>query len=355
MIDLRLIEYRVVAVTSEGEQLDITNATTDLGWEEGEREYAARISLKLYDAEYGEKRLSELVQPLTPIFVYAISNGESTEVIRGTVADWKPTDSNNKLTLDITAYDEVKALRESQDDEYFSDGQTSKQIITKILDKWSVPYDYQGPEITHAKFAFKKKYISDMIKTVLEDVRRKGKGFYFMRAKEGKVQIIPRGSNEDIYHFDADTNLMQTSDSFSSSGLVTRVKIVGKTKNEGCPPVEDTIDGHTEYGVKQMILERPTDKTLDEIRETAKQTLKEKGSLKRKTTLSCADVPFIRKGDIIRVESGSLQGYWFISAIRHNADDGKMNLTIVEDKDKNAEEGNDAYDTGESDEEAGDD
>lgn len=364
MIDLRFIEYRVVAITPEGQQLDITASTTDLGWEEGEKEYAARISLKLYDAMYEGKRLSELVQPLTPVFVYAICNGESTEVIRGTIEEWSPTDSNGKLSLDITAYDEMKAMRQSQDDQYFTDGLTTKQIITTILDAWNVPYDYQGPEnITHSKFVFRKNYISDMCQKVLADVKKQKGGVYFMRAKEGKVQIIPRGSNETTYHLDAYTNIIQTKDKFSTSGMVTRVKIVGKTKDEGRPPVEATIDRHTEYGVRQVILEHADKKTLEEVQKEANQILDEKSLIKRTTDLQGPDVPFLRKGDRIRIKSGSLSGYWFVKSIRHNAADGKMSLKIDEDKEKNKEEAEKQqqeggtsveYDTGENDEYGGD-
>lgn len=37
MIDLRDIVYRVVCVTPDGTQLDITPVTTGLGWEEGKK------------------------------------------------------------------------------------------------------------------------------------------------------------------------------------------------------------------------------------------------------------------------------------------------------------------------------
>ena len=38
-----------------------------------------------------------------------------------------------------------------------------------------------------------------------------------MKANEGRVQIIQRGGNEDIYHFDVDNNLVQTSENFSAN------------------------------------------------------------------------------------------------------------------------------------------
>ncbi len=339
MIDLRQLEYRVVAVTPEGEQLDITNVTTNLGWEEGERELSSRISLKLHNASYKGKMISELVQPNTPLFVYAISNGESQEVIRGTVQKWTPTESNGTFTIDIEADDEMFPLRHNQDDAYFSQGTSTKSAITATLDKWGVPYEYKGPDpgVAHEKMAFKKNWISDILIKILEDLKQKGGGVYFMRAKEGKVQILPRGSNETTYHFDGETNALQVKDSFDASGIVTQVKVVGKSDKEGHQAVEDVIKGKTEYGVRQEILERPSDKSLADIQKAAQELLKEKGSIKRKTSLSCADVPFLRKGDRIRVETGLMQGYWFVKSIRHNAADGKMDFDVDEDKEKNAE------------------
>lgn len=338
MIDLRHVSYRVVAVTPDGEQLDVTNVTTNLGWEEGEREFSARISLKMQNAEYNGKLISELVQPNTPIIVYAIVNGESTEVVRGTVQKWSPTETNGTFSIDMEAYDEMLALRRNQDCFYFTDGTTTKAALTSVLDQWGVPYDFsKGPDpgVAHAKMAFKKNYVSDVLSKILEDLKKKGGGVYFFRAREGKVEIVPRGSNETVYHFDSESNLTSAKDSFDASAIVTQVKVVGKSDEEGHQAVEEVVTGKTEYGVRQEIIERPSDKTLDEVRESAQQILKEKGGLKRKTSVQCADVPFIRKGDRVRVESGTLSGFWFVKSIQHNAADEKMTMDLDEDKEKN--------------------
>lgn len=152
---------------------------------------------------------------------------------------------------------------------------------------------------------------------------------------------------------------MQTKDSFSTGNLITRIKIIGKSKDEGRPPVETVIDGHTEYGIRQAIIERPSDKTLDEVKKSANELLKEKGMIKRTTSLQGPDVPYLRKGDRIRVEAGTLSGYWFVKSINHNAADGKMSLKIDEDKEKNQEVAKSKgttvkeYDTGDNDEYGG--
>lgn len=335
MVDLKNISYRVVCITPDGKQLDITRITSNLGWEEGAKELSVRISLKVYNTLYDGKRISQLIQPGTPIFIYANIGDEQKEMVRGTIEKWSPTYTNGDSVLDIEAYDEMHALRRNEDYAYFVDGVTTKAMITQILDKWGVPYDYKGPDITHNKMVFKKSYLSDMLQKIFDDVKQKGGGVYFARAKEGKVEIIPRGVNEGIYHFDESDNAVSAKDSFDSGSIVTRVIVVGKTDEEGHQAIEATIEGRTEFGIRQAIVERQHSKSLEQATEAANQLLRERGALKRKTTITAPDLPFLRKGDCIRVCAGTVLGFFFVKSVRHNAEDQKMTLEIDEDKELN--------------------
>ena len=135
MLDLTKLKYDVVAVTADGKQLKLTDITSHLGWEEGEKELSAHISLQLANINYQGKRISDYIQPFTPIFIYSFVNGESVEVIRGTVAKWSWIETNKEIYLNIDAYDEVQALRKNQDEFFFTDGHTSTAILEKILGK----------------------------------------------------------------------------------------------------------------------------------------------------------------------------------------------------------------------------
>ena len=354
VIDISRLTYGVVCITASGESLILTEIVSQLGWEEGEKELSARISLKLENVEYNGGRISDVVQPLTPILIYAQINGVSPEVIRGTVQKWSIKETNSSSVIDIECYDEVYALRHNMDEFYFTEGHTTKAIITKILDKWNVPYDYEGPDVKHTKMAFKRQYLCDMIEKVLKDAKEHDAGTYFMRAKGGRVQIIPRGGNEEIYHFDVESNLLQTSESFDVGSIVTRVLILAKGKEEGHQKVEATIDGKTQYGVRQVIYERPEKTTMEEAEKAAKQILKEQGDIKRKKTIQGPDVPTLRKGDRIRVNSASGLGYFFVKSVRHNAQEAKMTMEIDEDKEYNKAHGIN-YDTDSNDELGGND
>ena len=173
---------------------------------------------------------------------------------------------------------------------------------------------------------------------------------YFIRASRGVVEVIPRGSNKDIYHFDQDLNSLELTDDYDASNAVTCAIVVGKSKKEGHDPVNAVIYGEREkFGHRQVIYQMPKDKTLEEATKTAREMLKEKGKLARKTSLQAPDLPFLRKGDRIRVRAGTAAGYFFVKSVRHNAADGKMTLGIDEDKERN-----EALDTNHSSEASGD-
>ena len=345
MIDLSKIIYRTIAITPDGLQLDLSDITHALGWSEGEKELSAKITLKLANAAFQEKNISELVVPFTPIIIYADMGAGMQEICRGTVQKWSLHETNGEFYLQIEAADEVQALRKNQDEFYFTDGHTSTAILGEILSKWGVPHEISLQETTHSKKVYRKKYLIDMIQDVLQDIKEKGGGVYFVRAKGGVVEIIPRGTNETVFHFDISDNLIRTEESFDVSKLVTRVQVVGKLKDEGHQKIESTIDGKTNLGVRQIIYERSDKTSLEEAETAAKKILEEQGDAKHEVSIEAPDIPTMRKGDRIRVRSSTGEGYFFIKSIRHNAATQKMTLELDEDKEKNP-----AYDTARTDE-----
>ena len=350
MIDLAKLKYDVVAVTQDKRQLNITDAVSALGWSEGEKELSAKITLKVANSTFEGKQLAELIRPFTPIFIYATMDGEDAEeVIRGTVTKWQLVETNKEFYMQLEAADETQALRKNQDQFFFSDDHGSKKILEEILSKWGVPHEIQIKDGKHSKKVYRKKYLCDMIADVLKDLKEKDGGVYFVRAKNGVIQIIPRGTNETIYHFDIEDNLIRTQESFDVSQIVTRVQVVGKSKDEGHQKVEATVDGHTDFGVRQVIYERGDKTTAEEAQTAAKKILDEQGKVKRQTSIEAPDVPTLRKGDRIRIHSSTGTAYFFVKSIRHNAAQMKMTLELDEDKDKNKELGL-VYDTNAADE-----
>ena len=351
MIDLSKVEYRVVVVASDGTQYDVTPITSSLGWQEGEKELAAKINCKFACVMVDGSLITDTVKMMTPIMIYASDGSGFQEMIRGNVTKLGLTESNGEFTLNIEAADEAQALRHSQDDYYFSPDAGTSSIIEKILTDHGVPYTIQiSGDVKHAKKVYRARYLSDMLGDVLKDLKEKNGGTYFIRAKEGVIEIIPRGTNETIWHFDIDSNSVRVQDEFDSTDTVTQVKVVGKQRTEGHQSVDAIVDGRTDLGTRTVIYHRDDKTSLEEAETAAKKILSENGTIKRKTTLEAPDVPTIRKGDRIRLRSSVGEGFFFIKSISHDAPQQRMRMDLDFDKEYSEAQGLPIWDLAATDE-----
>ena len=94
--------------------------------------------------------------------------------------------------------------------------------------------------------------------------------------------------------------------------------------------MEATVNGKTQYGVFQTIITNSKSDTLDDAKKEANEILEEKGSPKITSKLIAPDIPCIRKGDKIHAKVGSLNGYYLVNSIQHNAKNGQMTMEIEE-------------------------
>lgn len=328
MIYAAKIRYKVILVTSTGTQLDITKVCEDLGWEEGDKELATRITFTLHNGKFQDGYLSAVAVPGAIIMVMADWGNGSGEVARGTIVDWKPSFASGQNSLDIVAYDNLFYLQKSQDNQYYAAGTGTKTAIQSILADWDIPLEkYEGPDVSHAKTIFKNESLSDMILQLLDDAVKKGGNKSVLRCSQGRVSVLPLGNNLDIYCF-GDSNITSLQDKITTSDLVTRVKILGKEDKEGRRTVESVVDGLTEHGIRQSIYVRAEDDTLDAAQKAADEILKEKGKPERTITLESMDVPPLRKGDKVYAKAGTLDGYYYVKSIRHDAKNRKMSMEL---------------------------
>ncbi len=289
-----------------------------------------RIGVTLHNAIYDGSRLSSLAKPGCIVVVIAEWGGGTEEVARGTIIDWEPELKGSSATsFDVIAYDELFNLQGSQDNRYYPAGTGTKAAITGIFSDWGIPVDkYEGPDVAHAKTMFKNEFLSDILLQLLDDAAKKGGAKSIIRASKGKVSVLPKGSNKTIYHFDEDTNATLVRDKISTADLVTRVKVVGKEDSEGRQPIEAVLDGLTEYGIRQRIHNRQEDDSLATAKAAAQEILDEHGSPTRLNVLESPDVPSIRKGDKIHVKAGTLNGYYYAKAVRHDATNRSMTMEL---------------------------
>ena len=328
MIDVANIKYRLAVMTEDKKQYNIKEFVENLGWEENDGELAVRISFTAKNDKTSAGLISSLAKPGCLVGVFASHGSIDEEVARGYITDWKPTLSGSKDKFDVTCYDELYNLQESQELIYYSSGIGTKSAITKIFDDWQIPMDkYEGPDVTHGKLAYKTEMLSDVLLDILDDAKKKGGGSAMIRAAKGKVSVIEWGSNTTVYHFEAD-NTKQVSHKKSTSGMITRVKIIGQEDDDGRSSVEAVVNGLTKFGVRQKIYIRGKDDSVSDAQSAAQEIIDEKGQVKEDITVQAPDIPFIRKGDLVHITVGTLKDYYYVRGIRHDADSGSMTMDL---------------------------
>ncbi|MBQ9720308.1 MAG: hypothetical protein IJV64_06390 [Oscillospiraceae bacterium] len=315
-------DYTLVIVTEDGAQHDISDFAEDLGWEENTKELALRMSFTLATDN------AEILSIVKIGCVAAVlTNGQ--ERARAIINKAKVRKAGDRDTNTVLAYDELYPLQTSDDHFFFPAGQSTKTVLTQIFNDWGVPLGkYTGADVTHERLVYRTGTVADTVLDILDDAVKKGGPRSILRANQGKVECVERGENETVYLFDEDDTIA-AEQTTSITELVTRVKIVGKEdKTTGIPPVEATLNGLTEFGIRQKIYTREKDATTAEAQTAAQAILDEKGKIGKTQSIVAPDVPEMRKGDRIEADLGGISGSYYVIGIQHDADAGQMTLEI---------------------------
>lgn len=329
MIDLSKIDYRFVIMDEKGKQYNIKDYVENLGWEQGEKELSTRISFTSKNEKTKKGLISSLAKLGGLVGIFATDGGKiDEEVARGYIIDWKPTVSSDTDKLDGKCYDLLYNLQESQDNVYYSAGTGTKTAILQIFDNWEIPLgEYKGPNESHGKLAYKSESLADVILDILDDAYKMGGTKCVVQDRKGKVCILPYANNKTVYHFAAD-NTKQITHKRSTAGMITRVKIIGREDDDGRSSVEAVMNGKTKFGVRQKIITRGTDDSIEDAKASAQEIIDDKGEIQEDITVQAPDIPFIRKGDLVHVTVGSASGYYYVIGIRHDVDSRQMTLDL---------------------------
>lgn len=330
-LDISKISYQAVAVLTNGDAVHLEEVATNIAWEENENELATRLNLTIRDVDLGngKGRLATKLSLCTAVYLYYdIGNGQE-EAFRGTIWEWKHSQIHDDEIV-ITAYDLLYYLQKSEDYGMFSAGQSTKAVCQSVLSNWGVPLSrYDAPSMTHEKLALKTKKVSAILTEVLDMARFNVGMRYFIRSTKGNCEIIGPGTNDTIWTFSAETNLITSSDQYSMTNIITKIVIMGKEDKDGeqRPPVEAIEYGKTEYGTIQKIMSLGS-KTLETAQAEAKQTIAKNGTPTRKLHLVSPDFPVVRKGDRIRVVTDNVNGYFCVLTVSHNATNQQMQMEV---------------------------
>ncbi len=325
------VKYYVNVYTETGLSIDITNAVSELGWEENKDELSTRISFQMHNASYNGKKLSTLIKINQLVCIKAAFDGSTKTIVWGSIKEAELITSMAEDTYDITAYDCLYSMSKSQDSVYFTHGQKTKTLLKTIFSSWEIGIDqYSGANIRHSKICYKNKSLSDIVIGILNEAHAQGDCKSVIRASGyDKVSILHEGSNSTVYTLTS-KNCVESKYKISITDMVTRIKIMSSGSDDSASQVELTVNRNTEYGVIQNIITRSTNDTLAKARTEAITTLKESAVPTVTRTIEAPDVPDIHKGDRVNISAGSINGTYIVRSIQHNAADCTMSLDIYE-------------------------
>ncbi len=329
MINVKALTYTVIVLTEKKLQLNITNAVQALGWEENENELATKITLEVFNAKHQGTPLSDLMKIGCIVAVKAKAGGKSGIVAYGKVVEAEVSTVSGKKLYKITAYDCLYDMQKSQDNVYFASGKSTKAIFTSIFKSWGIPVgSYKGPNVTHSKILYKNKSLGEICRGILDEAKKKKGGKGLIRSEKNKVSVLTVGSNAEAYIF-TPKNTTTSKLKRSTVDMVTRVKIAGPAEEKENPKIEATVNGKTQYGIRQKIVTRSKSDSLSDAKKEANEILEEHGDVKDSRTVISPDVPFVRKGDSVYLNSiVKSAGYYVVKSVQHNASKRLMTMEL---------------------------
>ncbi len=156
--------------------------------------------------------------------------------------------------IDVTAYDRIKYLAESEDEYLFSSGITADSIIKIIVNDWNIPCgSIDNTKVKLSKQLFRGgRNLYIMIQDSLKETVEKGGQMYLPTMRFGKLELKAIGCNENILTLQ---NLESGEKNKTMQGVVTKVKVLGNTDSDNkLSPVLAVVEKDTQkYGTVQKI------------------------------------------------------------------------------------------------------
>lgn len=320
--------YTVTAFGADGTEYELPNATTDLYIEESKGELAKKVNLSLRNAAAGSKPLKDVLSLRMQIKVTANDGEAKKEVFSGFL--WTIT-FNDAIEKEIkcVAYDHLIYLQNSKDCIYFSAGKSTHSICATICERWGVKLNFTYESISHSKTPLNNQYISDMLIEILDEAKKRHGKKYAIRSEDGVMKIMTVGTNTTVYSFERQKGIISGTSEISMDGLVTKVAIAGTADDNDRRSIEATVNGKTaEYGTLQDIITKDTDTTITEAKKEAGEILAEKGTPKPLYTRILPDVPWVHKGDRIKISDSDLKADCIVLSVTHDCKNKTMEVEV---------------------------
>lgn len=319
------LNYRLAVLNDRGRRIYVDDLIEDLGWEEFDSQLAQRLTCRVKNEKLKDGRVAKLMSNGTPFMLFAGHSPRPPKVMEGRIfaneTSWEDAERHQ-----ITGYDPLYYLMQSEDDRYYPAGKTGEAILKDLARSYGIPAKrIDGPNEKLGKLVFRGELVATMAEKVLRQTRAKGGGRWILQADEdGLANTVRRGRNRDVWYFERD-NIQSHRISRSIEQLVTVVRVVGR--NKGGSKTLARVTGATEFGRLQKIVNRSDYNTPGAAKKAAIQLIKEQGEELKERSFLAPDVPSLRRGHRIHVKAGTANGFYIVTSVSHDATAGMMSVT----------------------------
>lgn len=312
---------------------NLTPAVVDIHTTNQDQQVAQSVQITMANIKAtGSQTIAELIKVRHRIFIYANDGKQSGEVFRGYVWTRYPETALDSNTVTIKCYDNLIYLQESEDSFYFSKGKKTSSVMKSICSRWGIPLSYSYSSITHGKLVLRGNLTNIFRSDVLDLVKKRTGTKYVILSQKDTMYIMPWGSNTTVYQILKKDNAVTTRAEETMDGMITKVKILGQAKkNSQKQPVVATVKGDTaKYGTLQKLQDKDKDTSLAAAKKEANATIKESGKPHKEYLVETVDIPWIKKGDKVLVNAGSISNKTLIAAgIERNITNQKKTMTLT--------------------------
>lgn len=319
-----------VYIVSGSKKYNVTPAVMELSFSDQKKQISKSCKVTLMDIKSGGSFLSSILKVRDRVYAYADDGERSEEVWRGYIWTRGYKVSVNGLELELKCYDNLIYFQESEEAAFFASGKSTKSIMSTLCGNWGVKLEYSYQSITHSKLALRGT-LSDIITSdVLDLVKdRTGKKYVILSVKD-VVQVKGVGQNSRVYTIERGKNAISTSSECTMEGMVTKVVILGKADDDDRHPVEGTISGDTaQYGTLQKLINRDENTSLEDAEKEARSIIAENGTPKWEYDVVTVDIPWIRKGDLVKVKAGDMTAPYIVIGIERDISNKEKRMTLT--------------------------
>lgn len=338
-IDLRACRKRVVAVFPDGATADVTAACTGLARDDNSGELAQRLTVEA-DGTVPVGDRGPLYRVLVPwvrlILSASTDDGATwTETFRGAITDWQ-LGSDGVLTL--TAYDDLIFLTRSDDAFTFTAGQSGADVLRAILGSAVLPAaidTIDGPTVAMPKLALQGR-LSEMVMQVLQHALAIGDKAYWVRMRAGKLEVVVPGGNGPRHALTELDGVSDWTERRTTDDVASEVQVLGATRegDDQQRPVLATAaaDGGLQAANVRIVaqLDGQQYDTPAKAQAAADLELERRRMPATTRTATTLGVPWLRRGDLVRLRAGTADGLVQAAGIAWDEDDDTMVLTVAE-------------------------